>query len=36
MLRQISAETKYWQEVLKRVIFVINIFASRGFPFRGD
>lgn len=36
MRRQISVETEYWQEVLKRVISVIKFLASRGLPFRGD
>lgn len=36
MCRQISVETEYWQEVLKRVISVIKFLASRGLPFRGD
>jgi len=36
MRRQISVETEYWQEVLKRVISVIKFLTSRGLPFRGD
>lgn len=36
MLEQISTETKYWNEVVIRVISVIKFLTSRGLSFRGD
>lgn len=34
--KQISTETQYWIDVLKRVVAVIKYLSSRGLPFRGD
>ncbi|CAI6354679.1 unnamed protein product [Macrosiphum euphorbiae] len=34
--KQISTETQYWIEVLKRVVAVIKYLSSHGLPFRGD
>lgn len=33
--KQISTETQYWIDVLKRVVAVIKYLSSRGLPFRG-
>ncbi|XP_060881736.1 zinc finger MYM-type protein 1-like [Metopolophium dirhodum] len=35
LCRQISAETNYWFEVLKRLVSVITFLSSRGLAFRG-
>lgn len=32
---QCMEEANYWQEILKRVVFVIKFLAERGLPFRG-
>lgn len=36
MCRQISSETEYWVNVLKRVVSIIKFIAYRGLPYRGD
>jgi hypothetical protein len=33
---QFNNDRQYWKEVLKRIIAVINFFAPRGLPLRGD
>jgi len=36
VLKQREAQTRYWREVLKRVVETIKFLAERGLPFRGD
>jgi hypothetical protein len=33
---QFNSDRQYWEEVLKRIIAVIKLLASRRLPFRGD
>lgn len=36
LCRQISVETEYWVNVLKRMVSVVKFIAARGLPYRGD
>lgn len=36
MVKQREEQTRYWREVLKRVVETIKFMAERGLPFRGD
>ena len=36
LVRQLEGESKYWKEVLRRVVSVIKFLSERGLPFRGD
>ncbi|XP_046742929.1 zinc finger MYM-type protein 1-like [Diprion similis] len=36
LLSQLHDEQNYWEEVLKRVVAVVKLLASRGLAFRGD
>ncbi|XP_008188404.1 zinc finger MYM-type protein 1-like [Acyrthosiphon pisum] len=36
LCRQISVETEYWVNILKRVVSVVKFIAARGLPYRGD
>ena len=36
LVQQLESEKRYWREVLKRVIAVIQFLSERGLAFRGD
>lgn len=36
LVQQLEEEKRYWREVLRRVVAVIQFLAERGLPFRGD
>lgn len=36
LVQQLEGEKRYWREVLKRVVAVIQFLSERGLPFRGD
>jgi len=36
LVKQIEKEVQHWEEVLKRVVAVINFLAQRGLPFEGE
>jgi len=36
IINQVENETKYWREVLRRVVAVIKFLCERGLSFRGD